>query len=91
MGCSFDLGDDFEKFQLLIDQYEEILENEKKEHMNKENKEKVEKAKDDLKSKIREKLEYINNKADNLIQVEKLQKLNAKFQLLLTDESKDKI
>ncbi len=91
MGCSFDLGDDFEKCQLLIDQYEEILENEKKEHMNKENKEKVEKAKDDLKSKIREKLEYINNKADNLIQVEKLQKLNAKFQLLLTDESKDKI
>jgi len=91
MGCSFDLGDDFEKCQLLIDQYEEILGNEKKEHMNKENKEKVEKAKDDLKSKIREKLEYINNKADNLIQVEKLQKLNAKFQLLLTDESKDKI
>ena len=91
MGCSFDLGDDFEKCQLLIDQYEEILENEKKEHMNKENKEKVEKAKDDLKSKIREKLEYINNKADDLIQVEKLQKLNAKFQLLLTDESKDKI
>ena len=91
MGCSFDLGDDFEKCQLLIDQYEEILENEKKEHMNKVNKEKVEKAKDDLKSKIREKLEYINNKADDLIQVEKLQKLNAKFQLLLTDESKDKI
>ena len=91
MGCSFDLGDDYEKCHLLIEQYEEILENEKNELMNKENKEKVEKAKDDLKSKIREKLEYINSKADSLIQIERLQKLNSKFQLLLTDESKDKI
>ena len=52
------------------------------------NKEKVEKAKEDLKDKIRQKLEYINNQADNLVQVDKLQKLNQKFQLLLTDESK---
>ena len=91
MGCSFDLGDDFEKCQLLIEQYEELLENEKKEPMNKKNKEKVEKAKEDLKSKIKDKLEYINNRAENLIQIEKLQKLNERFQLLLTDESKDKI
>ena len=91
MGCSFDLGDDFEKCQLLIDQYEELLANEKKEHIDKENKEKVEKAKDDLKRKIKDKLEYINSRAENLIQIEKLIKLNEKFQLLLTDESKDKI
>jgi endo-alpha-1,4-polygalactosaminidase (GH114 family) len=91
MGCSFDLGDDFEKCQLLIEQYEELLENEKKEPMNKKNKEKVEKAKEDLKSKIKDKLEYINNRAENLIQIEKLQKLNERFQFLLTDESKEKI
>jgi endo-alpha-1,4-polygalactosaminidase (GH114 family) len=91
MGCSFDLGDDFEKCQLLIEQYEELLENEKKEPMNKKNKEKIEKAKEDLKSKIKDKLEYINNRAENLIQIEKLQKLNERFQFLLTDESKEKI
>ena len=91
MGCSFDLGDDFEKCQLLIEQYEELLENEKKEPMNKKNKEKDEKAKEDLKSKIKDKLEYINNRAENLIQIEKLQKLNERFQFLLTDESKEKI
>ena len=91
MGCSFDLGDDFEKCQLLIEQYEELLENEKKEPLNKKNKEKIEKAKEDLKSKIKDKLEYINNRAENLIQIEKLQKLNERFQFLLTDESKEKI
>ena len=91
MGCSFDLGDDFEKCQLLIEQYEELLENEKKEPTNKKNKEKVEKAKEDVKSKIKDKLEYINNRAENLIQIEKLQKLNERFQFLLTDESKEKI
>ena len=91
MGCSFDLGDDFEKCQLLIEQYEELLDNEKKEPTNKKNKEKVEKAKEDLKSKIKDKLEYINNKSENLIQIEKLQKLNERFQFLLTDESKEKI
>ena len=91
MGCSFDLGDDFEKCQLLIEQYEELLENEKKEPTNKKNKEIVEKAKEDLKSKIKDKLEYINNRSENLIQIEKLQKLNERFQFLLTDESKEKI
>ena len=90
MGCSFDLGDDYEKCQLLIDQYSELLENEKKKEINNENKEKIEKVKDDLKCKIKEKLEYINNKADSLVQIEKLQKLNENFQLLLTDESKTK-
>jgi hypothetical protein len=88
MGCSFDLGDDYEKCQILIEQYEELLENEKMEKIDEKNKEKVEKAKEDLKDKIRQKLEYINNQADNLVQVDKLQKLNQKFQLLLTDESK---
>ena len=91
MGCSFDLGDDFEKCQLLIEQYEELLENEKKEPTNKKNKEKIEKAKEDLKSKIKDKLEYINNRAENLIQIEKNKKLNERFQFLLTDESKEKI
>jgi hypothetical protein len=72
----------------LIEQYEELLENEKMEKIDEKNKEKVEKAKEDLKDKIRQKLEYINNQADNLVQVDKLQKLNQKFQLLLTNESK---
>ena len=43
MGCSFDLGDDYEKCQLLIDQYEELLENEKKEAINKKIKKKLKK------------------------------------------------
>ena len=88
MGCSFDLGDDYEKCQILIEEYEGLLENEQMEKIDEKNKEKVEKAKEDLKDKIRQKLEYINNQADNLVQVDKLQKLNQKFQLLLTDESK---
>ena len=58
------------------------------EKIDEKNKEKLEKAKEDLKDKIRQKLEYINNQADNLVQVDKLQKLNQKFQLLLTNESK---
>ena len=45
MGCSFDLGDDFEKCQLLIEQYEELLENEKKEPTNKKIKKKSKKQK----------------------------------------------
>jgi hypothetical protein len=75
---------------VLIEQYEELLENEQMEIIDEKNKEKIEKAKEDLKVKIRRKLEYINNQTESHVQVDKLQKLNEKFQLLLTDESKTK-
>ena len=45
MGCSFELGDDFEKCQYLIDEFEEILTNEKIE-------------KEDKKSKNKNKINY---------------------------------
>ena len=87
MGCSFELGDDFEKCQNLIDEFEELLVNEKTRKM--ENKEKLnnEQAKEDLKVRIKEVLETINDNLEGEAQIDKLQSLNEKYQTLLADES----
>ena len=88
MGCDLDFGDDFEKCQLLIDEYEDILCKEHTEKLNDKKEQKNTQEKEDLKKSIREMLENINNKATGIAQVDKLQKLNEKYQILLTEESK---
>ena len=84
MGCSFELGDDFEKCQYLIDEFEEILTNEKIEKVDKKSKNKnkinYEKEKEDLKLKIKEMLETINNNLEGVAQIDKLQHLNERYQ-----------
>ena len=87
MGCEFDLGDDFEKCQLMIDEYEYLVKEEPSTDKNYKN---LEEEKDHLKQKIREKLEFINKNVDGLAQIDKLQKLNEKYQLLLAEESRIK-
>ena len=88
MGCEFDYGDDFEKCALLIDEYEDILCKEHTEKLNEKKEQKTKQEKEDLKKSIREMLETINNKAIGIAQVDKLQQLNQKYQILLTEESK---
>ena len=87
MGCNVDFGDDFEKCQLLIDEYEEILYQNKEDKLNDTKKEKDKEELDDLKIRIRDMLELINKKATGISQIDKLQKLNQKYQILLTEES----
>jgi hypothetical protein len=88
MGCELDFGDDFEKCELLIDEYEDLLCKEQSEKIGNKKDSKINQEKEDLKKNIREMLESINNKAIGLAQVDKLQKLNQKYQILLTEESK---
>ena len=88
MGCDLAFGDDFEKCQLLIDEYEDLLGLEQTGKIKDKDDKKHEQEKDDLKQQIREMLENINNKATGIAQVDKLQKLNEKYQILLTEESK---
>ena len=47
-------------------------------------------SKAELKIKIRNLLEKINQKATAISQIDKLQKLNEKYQVLLTEDSKIK-
>ena len=90
MGCNFELGDDFEKCEYMIEEYEDLLADEKKQKIEKQflKKSEKEKTKEDLRFKIKEKLEYINKNIENLAQIDKLQKLNEKYQILLAEESK---
>ena len=88
MGCDLGFGDDFEKCQFLIDEYEDLLGLEQTGKIKDKDDKKHEQEKDDLKQQIREMLENINNKATGIAQVDKLQKLNEKYQILLTEESK---
>ena len=88
MGCNFELGDDFEKCQYLIDEYEDLLIEEQAQKKKKNLIKKNDKDKEDLKFKIKEKLEYINKNVDNLTQIDKLQRLNEKYQVLLAEDSK---
>ena len=91
MGCSFDLGDDYDKCQTLLDEYVDLLTRETEEKSNDASiYANYEKEKEELKLKIKKKLEYINENAENLAQIDRLQKLNEKFQMILTDESKMK-
>ena len=50
--------------------------------------EKHNQTKEDLKLKIKVLLEEINEKATGIAQIDKLQRLNEKYQDLLTEESK---
>ena len=90
MGCGYDLGDDFDRCKLLIDEYEELITEEQS--MDKDDKkyENLAQEKNILKRKIKDKLEYINSNADGLAQIDRLQKLNEKYQILLAEESKIK-
>ena len=88
MGCNFELGDDFEKCQYLIDEYEDLLIEEQAQKKKKNLIKKNDKDKEDLKYKIKEMLEYINKNVDNLTQIDKLQRLNEKYQVLLAEDSK---
>ncbi len=88
MGCNFELGDDFEKCQYLIDEYEDLLIEEQAQKKKKNLIKKNDKDKEDLKFKIKEMLEYINKNVDNLTQIDKLQRLNEKYQVLLAEDSK---
>ena len=88
MGCNFELGDDFEKCQYLIDEYEDLLIEEQAQKKKKNLIKKNDKDKEDLKFKIKEMLEYINKNVDNLAQIDKLQRLNEKYQVLLAEDSK---
>ena len=87
MGCELDFGDDFEKCELLIDEYEDILYKGKTEKLDENKKEKNKEEIEELKGKIRDMLELINQKANGISQIDKLQKLNQKYQILLTEES----
>ena len=88
MGCNFELGDDFEKCGYLIDEYEDLLIEEQAQKKKKNLTKKNDKDKEDLKFKIKEMLEYINKNVDNLAQIDKLQRLNEKYQALLAEDSK---
>ena len=91
MGCGFDLGDDYDKCQILLDEYADLLTRETEEKSNDASIiVNYEQEKEELKLKIKKKLEYINENAENLAQIDRLQKLNEKFQMILTDESKMK-
>ena len=88
MGCEFDYGDDYEKCEYLISEYEDLLCKEKTENSDNNKNKKIKQEKKELKTNIKDMLEIINKKATSIAQVDKLQKLNQKYQILLTEESK---
>ena len=90
MGCDFSFGDDYEKCGILIDEYQYLLEIEEDRKLTDKKLEKLRQSKDDITSKIRKLLVSINDKAYGISQIDKLQKLNEKYQNLLTEESKIK-
>ena len=90
MGCDFSFGDDYEKCGILIDEYQYLLEIEEDRKLSDKKLEKLRQSKDDIKSKIRKLLVSINDKAYGISQIDKLQRLNEKYQNLLTEESKIK-
>ena len=90
MGCDFGFGDDYERCSDLIDEYQFLLDLEENEKMSDKKLEKHNKTKEDIKGKIRTMLEEINQKANGVSQIDRLQKLNEKYQTLLTEDSKIK-
>ena len=90
MGCDFSFGDDYEKCGILIEEYQYLLEIEEERKLSDKKLEKLRQSKDDIKSKIRKLLVSINDKEYGISQIDKLQKLNEKYQNLLTEESKIK-
>ena len=90
MGCDFSLGDEYERCGDLIDEYQFLLDLEENEKMSDKKLEKHNKEKEGIKGKIRTMLETINQKANGVSQFDRLQKLNEKYQILLTEDSKIK-
>ena len=87
MGCEFNYGDDYEKCEYLISEYEDLLCKEKAENSDNNSNKKIKQEKEKLRTNIKDMLEMINKKATSLAQVDKLQRLNQKYQILLTGES----
>lgn len=88
MGCDFNFGDDYERCGLLIEEYQYMLELEDNKKISDKKLEKHNQSKQNIKNKIRNLLETINNKATGISQIDKLQRLNEKYQSLMTEESK---
>ena len=88
MGCGFGYEDDFEKCDSLINEYEYLLDLEETEKYTAKKLERHNELKEEIKSKIRSTLESINEYANDFTQIDRLQKLNEKYQSLLTEESK---
>ena len=91
MGCGFNFSDDYQKCEILIDEYEYLLESEERMKVNKNKIESHNKNKEDIKFKIKDLLETINQKASAILEIDRLQKLNQKYQDLLMEESKIQI
>ena len=88
MGCGIGFGDDYEKCEILLDEYAYLIDLESNMKVNDKKLEKHNKEKDTVKSNIRQLLEKINQNANGFSQIDKLQKLNEKYQNILTEESK---
>ncbi len=90
MGCDIGFGDEFEKCDNLINEYQYLLDLEETEKYTAKKLEKHNEVKERIKDKIRKALESINNYATGFSQIDRLQRLNEKYQSLLTEESKIK-
>ena len=90
MGCGFGFGDDCDECENLIDEYQYLLELEEDMKVKESKKEKHNQMKDIIKKKIRDLLIKINENATGIFEIDKLQKLNEKYQDLLTEDSKIK-
>ena len=88
MGCDFYFGDEYDRCDILIDEYQDLLEMEENIKLSGKNKEKHNEKIENIKKRIKEMLERINEKAVGIAQIDKLQRLNEKYQSLLTEESK---
>jgi hypothetical protein len=90
MGCGFNFGDDYQRCEILIDELEYLLELEVGMKVTKDKLEKHNQDKEDINMKIKDLLEIINQKASGIFEINRLQKLNEKYQNLLFEESKIK-
>lgn len=90
MGCNFGFGDDYDECENLIDEYQYLLELEEDLQVKESKKEKHNLKKDIIKTKIRNLLIKINENATGVLEIDKLQRLNEKYQDLLIEDSKIK-
>ena len=88
MGCNFHVDDDYERCEDLIEEYKYLLDKEDNRKVNKIKKEEHNKEKENLRAKIKNLLEKINEKAEEIAEINQLQRLNQKYQILLTEDSK---
>ena len=90
MGCECGFKDDYEKCQYLLEEYENLLEMEEEIQLSDKKYDKHVQEKENIKGRIRELLESINKDANAINEIDGLQKLNEKYQNLLTEESQIK-